>query len=195
VTLGARRPVYRISLENEQQTTLERVADRAIVSYASPVFHRSQDLFDHGTRGTIVENTTFPDVIEMSGHVRWYYNEPGATGIRNPDSEPVSFSPLSERLGALISSAEDVGSQSRELASLADAIRSSVVQDDLVIGAREAYLAEEWRGVDAFCDANGAPEAVRGFLAVDAFCRAFRLRWFAVSEQRAESDSATATLF
>jgi len=175
-----------MSVDHEQQLTLERVADRmadrAIIAYAAPVFHRSADLFRHGVRGTVVENTTFPDIADMSGHARWYYNEPGARGIRNPDSEPVTFRSLSERIDALSRDVGEVSTASRELTSLAASIRSSTLAEDIEPNAREAYLAQQWRAVDSFCDATNAPEVVRGYLAVEAFCRFFGVGWLIIAE-------------
>lgn len=182
--LGKRRPVYRISTDYEQQRTLERVAerlsDRALFAYAAPVFHRSADLFRHGAGGTMVENTTFPDVGSLSGHNHWYYNAPGATGIRNPDAEPITLPPLLARVGSLLETARELGSQSEELAYLASALREATAA--LAPTARDAYLADAWRDVDTFCDRNEAPEAVRGFLIVDAFSRFHSLAWLAVFE-------------
>jgi hypothetical protein len=190
-SLGQRRPIYRISLDKEQQQILERVADRvadrAIVAYAAPVFHRSQDLFRHGTAGTIVESATFPDVAALKGHTFWYYNEPGARGIRNPDPEPVSFRSLGERLDALIASVRTVETASHELSSLADAIRSAILEQSTELGAREAYLAQEWRSVDAFCEATDAPAAARSYLATVTFCRYFLLDWLIISDSYQQS--------
>jgi hypothetical protein len=181
-SLGPQRPVFRINLDAEQQETLERVSarvgDRAIIAYAAPAFHRSAELFAHGARGTVPEHSTFPDVTSLSGHSRWYYNSPGATGIRNPDSEPVVLRSLFERIAeSAVLRGEDNQSASEQLSLLANGIREALVTDSNQIAPRVAYLTEEWRQIDAFAESFDAPPAVGSYLRVDAFCRFYQLVW------------------
>src|SRR5579883_1709089 len=69
--LGSARPFFRFSIESDQQRTLESVAGklngRALFAYAAPVFSKSAELFRHMTVGSIVANSTFPDVIALAG--------------------------------------------------------------------------------------------------------------------------------
>jgi len=108
--LHGNRPVFKFAIETEQQETLERVArslaHRAIFTYAAPVFHSAGSLFRHGTHGTIVENSTFPDVLSLKGHEAWYYNEPGALGIANPTPERIVGKALGQRLDDLSKSGQ-----------------------------------------------------------------------------------------
>lgn len=187
VALSKSRPIYRFNCDGDQQATLERVArklaHRAVFVYAAPVFHTSAQLFGHGTKGTVVEHTTFPGVLDMVGHKRWYYNEPGAIGIRNPDSEPVALSDLQRRLLQLAEPEVADRSQSDELSDLAALIRTSVTEAENVTGAREAYLTNVWRDVDTFAEATRAPRVVVAYLIVEAFCRYYSLSWLAYSER------------
>lgn len=181
-SLGSQRPVFRINLDPEQQETLERVSarvgDRAIIVYAAPVFHRSAELFAHGARGTVTENSSFPDVASLSGHSRWYYNAPGAIGLRNPDSEPVVLPGLLERLAERTEDRRDDNrSASEHLSSLATGIQEALVTDARDISPRVAYLSEEWRQIDAFTETFDASPAVRAYLRVEAFCRFYQLIW------------------
>jgi hypothetical protein len=187
-SLGKKRPVYRFSCDSDQQDTLEKVAKklskRAVFAYAAPAFHTSAQLFRHGTAGTVVEHSTFPGILDMVGHSRWYYNAPGTTGIRNPDREPVTLSELLRRLLGLADAEAPERSQSEELAELAALIRSALtdVTDDPGV-AREAYLVNEWRAIDAFGETSRAPRAVTSYLVVEAFCRYYSLIWFVYAER------------
>jgi hypothetical protein len=74
--LGAARPFFRFQIDSDQQKTLEAAAERlqgrALFTYAAPVFSRSQELFRHMTLGSVVEHSTFPDVLSLAGHHAWY---------------------------------------------------------------------------------------------------------------------------
>lgn len=181
-TLDGKLPMFRITLDPKQQRTLERVCkrvgDRAIITYAAPAFHRSAQLFGFGARGGIVENSTFPDVSSMTGHSRWYYNAPGVTGIRNPDSEPVSLLSPFVRLAESTVLREADGNGSEQLSELLNGIRDALITDADEISPRTAYLTEEWRQIDAFADSIEAPPAIRSYLQIDAFCRFYDLIWF-----------------
>jgi len=182
--LSWKRPIFRFEIDQAQHDTLDRVARamarRALFVYAAPAFHTSSELFAVGRRGTTVENSTFPAVQDITGHTRWYYNEPGTVGVRNPDDEPIELPSLQARLGELVELRDDSESASAGLQELASALRASVLEETQAGEARTAYLADEWRSIDVYSDRVEAPAAVRHFLAVDAFCDYFNLAWLTV---------------
>jgi hypothetical protein len=139
------------------------------------------------TQGTIVQHSTFPDVLGLVGHGAWYYNEPGSHGAANPDSERLQFPALDERIASLIESASDRAeadadaSPSAALASLRREIQAVVSEGDGVADSpRAAYLAEEWRAIDRFAQSVDAPPALTSFLGVEAFVAHFNLVWLAI---------------
>lgn len=189
-SLGERRPFFRFGIESDQQTTLEAAASRlrgkALFVYAAPVFYRSQELFAHMAAGTVVQQSTFPEVTALAGHGAWYYNEPGAHGVRNPDFESVRLPVLDEQLARLAEQqrgqTEGELSPSQDLADLRRQIQMVVAEEERpTIGPREAYLAEEWRRIDSFAEETGAPPALASYLAVEAFALHFNLLWLTIA--------------
>lgn len=74
-----------------QQLALEQLEKElsgdALVIYAAPVFHKQQELYNHTSNQTIIDNTTFPKASSLKGHSQWYYDQPGIVGVANPDFE------------------------------------------------------------------------------------------------------------
>lgn len=187
--LGSRRPFFRISIESDQQRTLEaaavRLHGRALFTYAAPVFSRSQELFQHMLAGSMVENSTFPDVAQLAGQHAWYYNEPGAAGVANRSFEPLRMPPLEARVEELArvhqDSSEEGQSPSIALAELLRELQTVVGQvSEAGVEARAAYLFEEWREIAALQQFIDAPPALFAFLGVEAFAGYFNLQWLTV---------------
>lgn len=80
------------SVDAHQQQALERVAAtlgaKAAVVYAAPAFHSLLQFYRHTGRSSIVEHSTFPDVLYLRGHSTWFYDSPGGAGIANAETEP-----------------------------------------------------------------------------------------------------------
>lgn len=188
--LGSHRPFFKFRVDDEQQKCLEATAnllhDRALVVYAAPVFGTSRELFGHTTSGTVVLNSTFPDIASLSGHSAWYYNQAGATGVVNQGYEAVQLPPLSDRMNTLRSRVEiaaEANTPSTQLPSLAAALRSVIREAaGLAEPPRAAYLSQEWDRIAAFTEATDAPPVVTAFLQVDAFARFYNLLWLALGE-------------
>ena len=98
-------PLWAFRTKEQQQRLLmllaSRTGRRAHVAYAAPVFHTNADLFRHTRLRSVVANSTFPSVRSLQDHEAWYYREPGATGVANPDPESIHEQPLLARLEAL----------------------------------------------------------------------------------------------
>jgi hypothetical protein len=188
--LGLVKPYFKFLTEKEQQECLgvvaQHLSDRALFVYAAPVFGSSKDLFRHTTAGIIVENSTFPKASVLSGHQAWYYSQPGATGVVNPEFEPVQQPPLSALIDELRRARRReriTESQSANLRSLADKLKATIREEPTIAEtARAANLSQEWNRIEAFTRANDPPPAVTAFLEVDAFARFYNLRWLVIDD-------------
>lgn len=89
-------PYYRFFLTSHQQTALEACASslgtNGLVAYGSPAFHKRADLFDHVEKRTLIANTHFARVSNLSGHERYTYVSASKPGQAH--SEPVRIDPL-----------------------------------------------------------------------------------------------------
>jgi len=78
-------------ITEHQQLALEalenELSGNALVIYAAPLFHEQQQLYNHTSNQTIVNNSTFPKASTLKGHKKWYYDKPGIIGVANPDYE------------------------------------------------------------------------------------------------------------
>lgn len=190
-SLGIGRPFFKFLTEPEQQLCLDaaanRLADRALFVYAAPLFGTSRELFGHMTAGTVVEQSTFPSTALLSGHGAWYYSQPGAIGVRNPDFTNAELPSLYARIAELRERRSrrsgDGQTQSVNLRSLSDELRT-VIRENPNIGAtaRAAYLSEEWYRIEAFARETDAPPALTSFLQISAFARFFNLFWLVIDD-------------
>lgn len=188
LALGTRRPYFRFGLSTDQQKTLEAAAQRAsgkaLFIYAAPVFGKSHELFLHMGAGTMVQNSTFPEVLSMKGHGAWYYNEPGAHGVPNPDFEPIRLPTLDEHLARLVDAqgaSEQELSPSEALRTLRDQLQDAVKEAEATHEPRGAFLMDEWRELDVLATRADIPPAVISFLAIEAFAVHFNLLWLTVA--------------
>lgn len=188
--LGTRRPYFRFSTETDQQKALvaaaKRLRSRALFTYAAPVFHRSQELFKHMTLGSVVSNSTFPDVLSLETHKAWYYNQPGTTGLANPDFELLDLPSLEFRVEELVRENQNQNERdltpSGALQELVRELQASLREDEqLLYQPRVAYLGEEWRRIETAAERMDAPPALFSFLAIEAFCGVFHLSWLTIA--------------
>jgi hypothetical protein len=188
--LGTNRPFFKFSIDTDQQTTLEaaamRLHNRALFSYAAPVFYQSRDLFRYTTAGSIVANSTFPDVASLAGQHAWYYNHPGAVGIANRSFEPRQMPPLEDRIVGLIGEhrgqSEEAQSPSGALAHLFSELHDLFAENsDLADQPRVAHLTTEWRRISALENEIDAPPALFSYLRIEAFAMYFNLIWLTIA--------------
>lgn len=170
----------------DQQEALEKVAarlgGRAAVVYASPTFHTFSQLYAHTKLGTVIDNSTFPDVSFLTGHSRWYYDVPGGTGMANPNPEfhdGPSLEQIIERLHANREGESDNAAE--QLRNL-----SKSVIDALHVGsernARVAFYFDELRAIQRELQPyEQLGELVRPFFEVSAFTGIFNVEWFSVA--------------
>ena len=188
--LGRARPFFRFLIESDQQLTLEAAADsltgKALFTYAAPVFARSQDLFRHVINGTVIQNTTFPDVVSLAKHHAWYYNRPGAVGILNQGFEPFELPSLESSIERLVrehlDQTEETLSPSDALGELHQGLHEIVRRVGAEGGQpRAAYLTQEWERIALLAKEIEAPSVLFSFLGIEAFAVYFNLMWLTIA--------------
>jgi hypothetical protein len=188
---GINGQYWRFNIETIQQQLLDsltvQMQGKGLVCYASPAFHRLSQLYSHITSGTIVENSTFPDASVLAGHSKWNYDQPGNVGVANVEPRYVEGDPLLERLSSLLSdqSRFDEGEYRGNLERLSQIVRSCVEQISQSQESRTALFFQRLSSIDNVLDGADGPElsAIKSFLTVQAFCKSFGLRWFAVGRK------------
>ena len=146
-------------------------------------------LYAHTKLGTVVENSTFPEVARLAGHSKWFYNVPGGNGVANPEAEFFEGHSLYQMIDQLRKNqvsgqpGTSEGRADEELRLLSKEIISSF--DDksgLNENPRVALFFEEMRTIDhEVRQFEQLGEPIRVFLYVAAFARIFNLEWFTIS--------------
>ena len=81
---------YSFEVNQRQQKILEKLNQklhhRALIVYAAPVFGTYEELYKHTQDRTVISNTSFPKVSELSGHTHWYYCD-AYNGIAHSEEE------------------------------------------------------------------------------------------------------------
>ena len=81
---------YSFSIKREQQKILERLNHKlnhkALLVYAAPAFGTYEELYKYTHDGTMISNTSFPKVSNLSGHSKWYYYDAN-NGIAHSEPE------------------------------------------------------------------------------------------------------------
>lgn len=180
--LGLGSPYWRFEVTPHQQVALETLSNqlgaRAIVVYASPLFHKSVDLYRHTTNRTVVDNSTFPDATALTTHQAWNYSTSGATGVANVDPAQVDGPGLLQRIETLANGDVDGADPNaqEDLAFLSQAVRDAVNACDDFWQAR---FAEGLGAIDqALEDLDDEMiETTRHFLKVLLFCELFHTTW------------------
>ena len=181
---------WRIDLDAEQQNALSflatRLGKRALVLYAAPAFHDYVNLYKHTRRGTIASSSSFPSVHALQGHEGWFYNQPGAMGVANPDYVGVTEPGLDERIDNLSRTPLDGPTDWRSaLKDLGANIRAGLSEENLAETPRRASFFDTIRAAEIdFRDIPDAEVAV-AYVSVLAFCETYRVSWFTVTESLA----------
>lgn len=190
VGLGSARPYFKIALNLDQQQTIVALANqikgRGLFVYAAPAFWQSRQLFANGTAGTVVQQSTFPEAIMLRGHKAFYYNAPGTVGIVNEGFDRVEFPSLEDSITRMraepIPDNQSEATESEALGDLRREVQRAVTTtSEAGDQPRNAYLVEEWRGIDRLAEGTGMPAALVSFLYVEAFTRFFSLRWLVIA--------------
>lgn len=186
---GVASPFWCFWIEDEQQRVLEQLAsrlqNRALVVYAAAAFHRYDDLYRHTRKGTIAEHSTFPSAECLRGHEAWYYDEPGAVGVANPEPTFIEEPALAVRIAELaaLPAQQDAGWR-QSLKDLSGMIREALSTDELSETARRAAFFDTVRLIER--DTENLPEAQASaaYLTVLAFCEAYSVEWSVIGDAR-----------
>ena len=189
---GLSGPYWRINLELGQQAVLEALASQingtGLVCYAAPAFHRLSQLYSHIRFGTMVESSTFPEALSLTGHVSWNYQCPGNVGVANIEPKLIDGEALLERLARLASERSDQNDEAlaENLRSLAMTVNSCADQQFSAQESRSALFFQHVSSIAASLDgiSGRSSEVVQNFLTVQAFCSTFGLKWFTVGSKR-----------
>lgn len=184
---GMGGPSWCFDVDADQQVALERVSDRlgrrAALVYASPAFHSASQLYAHTKMGTIIENSTFPEIRQLIGHSKWFYDQPGGSGIANPEpkfSEGHSLHDIIRILQQQESSASE-GDAARELVDLSKTVVAALDDRELHDNPRVALFFQEIRGLEQeLSQFEQIGEPVRALFRVSAFTRYFNLEWYTI---------------
>lgn len=182
-----RAPLWRIDFVSHQQAALERVArslgDRALVCYAAPAFHRLSQLYAHTRQGSIIENSSFPEAASMSGHTAWWYNQPGAVGLANPEFKSFEGPGLLTRLKQFSSKQDGRADQGavEHLGFLANEIERGMGEPHAEEDARRAEYFSQIKALSRDAEEyEMIGDPLYQFLRVLVFVSTYNLEWYAV---------------
>ncbi|WP_156820540.1 hypothetical protein [Thioalkalivibrio thiocyanodenitrificans] len=189
---GIQGPYWRININPDQQHILETLAahvgSKGLVCYAAAAFHRLSQLYGHIRSRNIVENSTFPEAQQLSGHSKWNYCEPGNVGVANVEPEFIEGLPLLNRLEALSSELANEPDEKfrRNLKVLANSVNACAEEASSEQEARAALFFQRLSAISVSLDAISGEnaDALLDFLTVQAFCVSFGVRWFTVGRKR-----------
>ncbi len=166
-----------------QQLALEQLEDElageALVIYAAPVFHKQQELYNHTSNQTIVDNSTFPKASMLKEHSKWFYDKAGITGVANPDFEFFNEENLINQIEAIRKNAGDFNNKNsiNNLQKLSKAINSVVKsRSNDFQASRFVYYSDliDYQ-INAFDlqDTKG----LKDFMQIEAFTHLWKLNW------------------
>jgi len=183
---------WRFEINPRQQSALESVAAklqrRALVVYAAPAFHEHRVLHVHASRGTLVQNSTFPSASSLRNHAAWNYTEPGASGVANADPTEINEPPLGVRIRDLVEQAPDGLPWRQELKALAVDIRDALSEEQLQETSRFAAFADRVREIERDTEGFAESEILAAYLTVLAFCETYALLWHVIGPAESLAD-------
>jgi hypothetical protein len=179
-------PLWAFRVTPHQQRLLEVLANkttgRAHVAYASAAFHTNSALFTHTKYRTIVENSTFPPVEVLAGHEAWYYQNPGAQGVANPNPESVERQPLLERVRILARESEiDRGGDLAWLDLLAAGVIDAAGALEDAVDSITAQFFDDLQTLERLSEDYDLQPSLRAYAQVMLFTTRFDLSWLVVS--------------
>ncbi len=82
---GIKKSYWQFTTTKHQQKILERLSRRlgrrALVTYACSAFHTKNELFQYTTDKSLIENSNFTKVINLSNHHKWVFDKAGTEGL------------------------------------------------------------------------------------------------------------------
>lgn len=106
------------------ETLANATARKALVCYVTPAFDRALQLYAHMAAGTIAANSSFPDVLRLSGKDAWNYDREDAVGVANAEPTYIEDADIDTRIERLVAASPRVQNDrySANLAELAGSV-------------------------------------------------------------------------
>ena len=144
--------------------------------------HDSDRTFLSVVAMAIVQNSTSPSAVALTGHDAWYYWSPGATGAANPDPENIAEAPLLDRIRTLVSEGRryergDLSWLDVTARQVIEAARSSEGPLDAV----GAHFFDDLQTLDRLADQHELRPSLRSYAQIGLFTARFDLQWLVVS--------------
>jgi hypothetical protein len=181
---GFRGTTWAFYIDNRQQTLLDVLAakcgKRAVVTYAAPVFHCVQDLYRHTINGSLIQNSTFPTSLALSGHNAWYYQVAGATGFANPEPELIEEADLEDRLFTALLAAPRTGG----IFGIWEAIGATASDSRLRDHPRIVLFSDARLVLNRLLEPAPVDPPVREYAQVALFCNIVGIVWLVVEEKQ-----------
>lgn len=183
---GLTSPYWRFEVTPHQQIALEKLKatlkDKALVCYACPAFHKEAILHRWTVTPQMVENSTFPDVEQLTGHSAWNFSKPGADGVANIEPTRSERSSFFDRLRKMIDQPETSDSMSPlgELQELSAAVRYAMESGGDQPSAEYARFEDGLRNVSRIVDSyleGEERDAMVAYGTVLLFSHLNRLSW------------------
>lgn len=171
-------PCYRYKLKDKQQNILyrleQRVAKKAIVTYACPCFHTHRELHEFTQRSKLVDNSNFAQPCNLQGHTRHTFVNGRLSGHAFSEPTETRGIDLLEDIDKALSGDISYENNSSFIISLAKDIEKVIEQSDAEF--RESY--------HSFVQYIGLPEDELGYclVKVQLFSYMANVRWHIVCQ-------------
>jgi len=195
-TQGLGSPFWKFETKPHQQNALEllgqKLGKRALITYASPAFHKQKDLYKWTIDPQMIEKSTFPSAVALSGHKGWNYCVPGAVGVANQEPTNVQEPLIMERIANFIEQDNQVDDGPfGTLFTLAEAVKNAAEQggdDDEEGDFLRARFFEFVRIIPQVVSSYGMDPGLDrdrtvAFLTVKFFTLIFRLDWYVLGSK------------
>lgn len=170
-------------ITEHQQLALEELekelSGEALVIYAAPLFHKQQELYNHTSNQTIINNSTFPKASTLKGHTKWYYDKPGITGVANPDYEFINEEGLINQIQSIRNEVGDFNKDNgiNNLQKISEAVRSVVrSRSNDFQASRFAFYSDL---IDEQINRFNIQETkgLKDFMQIETFAYLWKLNW------------------
>lgn len=182
---------YSFEINQRQHKILEKLSNklghRALLVYASPVFGTYEELYKHTQEKTMISNTSFPKVSDLSGHEHWFYCN-ADEGIAHSEPEEMDvlsiFEEIQEYREKHSSSYNEEIGYKKNLLYISKTIRDVLhenFKDDVQVNFFFSKLYEIERDCELqyrFIDIDY--DTICAFMTITLFCAIFNIDWFTV---------------
>jgi hypothetical protein len=170
---------WRFAVREHQQVLLEqlerRLRNRALVVYATPVFHELGPLYDHIEKQAIVENSSFVRPTRMKGHHHWNYDKPGCVGAATSEPEAIEDADFITLLSKAVENSESIDPKESLLGFEKEI--SLVVTDNASNPIAQFYKRVDEKRLNRIAELVGGRSPLLPFLKISTFLNLLNTRW------------------